>query len=204
MALATSSDLNASIANWVNRTDLTAIIPDFVAMAESDISRDLRLRKQIVTSTVATVGGVRGAALPIDWLEFENVSLLTAPERQMTYAPVEHLDSVYPNNGYSGAPSLYTVEGDNLLFGPTPDGVYTVSILYYARFASLATTSTNWLMTNHPQVYLYGALKQAYIFLKDSAKAGEFGALYAKLTDELQEQDDDAQHSGSSLRVRRV
>ena len=47
MALANYADLTASVANWLNRTDLTAIIPDFVAMAESDISRDLRLRKQI-------------------------------------------------------------------------------------------------------------------------------------------------------------
>ena len=45
MALANYADLTASVANWLNRTDLTAIIPDFVAMAESDISRDLRLRK---------------------------------------------------------------------------------------------------------------------------------------------------------------
>lgn len=202
MALATYSDLNASIANWLNRTDLTAIIPDFVAMAESDISRDLRLRKQIVTSTLTTVGGTRGVLLPTDWLEFENVSVLTSPERQLTYAPVEHLDSVYPNNGGSGTPSLYTIEGDSILFGPTPDGVYTVSILYYARFATLATASVNWLLTNHPQVYLYGALKQACMFLKDSTRAAEYHGLYKTLTDGLQLQDDDAQHSGSSLRVR--
>ena len=204
MALANYADLTASVANWLNRTDLTAIIPDFVAMAESDISRDLRLRKQIVASTLATVGGVRGTLLPADWLEFENVSLLTAPERQLTYAPVEHLDVVYPNNGYSGAPSLYTIEGDQVLFGPTPDGVYQVGFLYYSRFTPLSIAPTNWLLTNHPTVYLYSALEQASIFLKDKSGAAEYKALYEQVVADLQKQDDRAQHSGSTLRVRRL
>lgn len=202
MALANYTDLQASVANWLNRTDLTAVIPDFITLTESDISRDLRLRKQIVTSTLTTVANTRGVALPTDWLEFENVSLLISPERQLTYATVEQLDSVYPNNGGSNSPSLYTIEGDNILFGATPDAAYTVSILYYARFAVLATASTNWLMTNHPQIYLHGALKHACVYLKDSKRASEYLSLYMKAVQELQFQDDDAQHSGSVLRVR--
>lgn len=202
MALATYSDLTTSIGNWLNRTDLTAIIPDFVTIAEAQHSRDLRLRKQIVTSTLTTTANTRGAALPFDFLEFENVSLLTSPERQLTYATVEQLDSVYPNNGRVGTPSLYTVEGDQILFGATPDGVYTISILYYARFASLVTNSTNWLLTNHPSIYLYCSLMKACIYLKDKSGAAEFKALYEQAAKELQAQDDRAQHSGSSLRVR--
>ena len=198
------ASLLASVANWMNRTDLAAVIPDFVLIAEANISRDLRLRKQITSTTLTTSAGVRGTLLPTDWLEFENVSLLTAPERQLTYAPVEHLDSVYPNNGYSGIPSLYTIEGDSILFGPTPDGIYTVSILYYARFPTLVTASTNWLLSNHPSVYLYACLIQACLFLKDAKRAADYKGLYAEVVANLQSQDDRAQHSGSSLRVRTI
>lgn len=204
MALANYADLLASVAAWLNRTDMTAVIPDFVTLAEARISRDLRLRKQVITSTLTTVGGTRGVNLPADWLAFENVSLLTSPEAQLTYATVEHLDVVYPNNGSNGKPSLYTIEGDQILFGPTPDGIYTVSILYFARFAALATASTNWLMTNHPSIYLYACLMHGCRYIKDDNRSNEYMGLYSDAMKALQVQDDTAQHSGSSLRVRRV
>ena len=204
MALATYSDLLASVANWMNRTDLTAVIPDFVVMAESEIGRDLRLRKQVTSTVLPTVANTRGITLPSDWLEFENVSVLNTPERQLTFATVEHLDSVYPNNGSNGVPALYTVEGDQVLFGPTPDANYSISVLYYARFPALASASANWLMTNHPAVYLYGALYQGCLFVKDKQGASEYKGLYAAAVNALQMQDDRAQHSGSSLRVRRI
>lgn len=204
MALANYADLLASVAAWLNRTDLAAVIPDFVTMAEARISRDLLLRKQVITSMLTTVGGTRGVNLPADWLAFENVSLLTTPETQLTYAPVEHLDVVYPNNGTVGKPSLFTIEGDQILFAPTPDGIYTVNILYFARFSALTTASTNWLMTNHPSIYLYACLKQGYLYVKDQSSAAEYEGLYNNAMKALQVQDDSAQHSGSSLRVRRV
>ena len=202
MALATYTDLQASVAAWLNRADLTAIIPDFITIAEAHHSRDLRLRKQITTTTLLTVASTRGVSLPADFLEFENLSILTSPERQVTYATVEQLDSVYPNNGQTGVPSLYTIEADQILFGPTPDGVYSVSALYYARFPSLATNTTNWLLTNHPTAYLYAALMQACIYIKDKSSAAEYKSLYDQIMKDLQTQDDRAQHSGSTLRVR--
>ena len=204
MALANYADLQSSVATWINRTDLTAVIPDFITIAEAHHSRDLRLRKQINSTTIPTIPNTRGVALPSDFLEFENVSLLASPERQLTYAPVEHLDIVYPNGGTAAMPSLYTVEADQLLFGPTPDAVYSISVLYFARFPSLTISSTNWLMTNHPTTYLYAALMEACIYIKDKSGAAEYKALYEKVTKDLQTQDDRAQHSGSSLRVRRI
>jgi hypothetical protein len=204
MSLANYVDLQASVATWLNRTDLTAVIPDFITIAEAHHSRDLRLRKQIISTTLSTINNTRGVTLPADFLEFENVSLLASPERQLTYATVEQLDSVYPNNGQNSIPSLYTIEADQILFGPTPDGIYSISILYYARFPSLAANSTNWLMTNHPTAYLYAALEQACIYIKDKSAASEYKALYEEIVKKLQSQDDTAQHSGSTLRVRRI
>ena len=204
MALANYTDLQASVASWLNRTDLAAIIPDFIAIAEAYHGRDLRLRKQISQISLSTSPGERGTYLPDDFLELENISLLASPERQLTYATVEQLDSVYPNNGQTSMPSLYTIEGDQILFGPTPDGAYTVSLLYYSRFPSLSTVSTNWLLKNHPTAYLYASLMQACIYLKDKSGAAEFKALYEEVKADLQRQDDRAQHSGSTLRVRRL
>jgi hypothetical protein len=37
----TYAGLQASVADWLNRADLTAVVPDFIAMAEAQISRRL-------------------------------------------------------------------------------------------------------------------------------------------------------------------
>ena len=45
MALATYSDLKTSIANWLDRSDLTDVIPDFIALAETRHKRDFKIRR---------------------------------------------------------------------------------------------------------------------------------------------------------------
>ena len=69
MALANYTDLLASVASYLHRSDLTANIPDFVVLAEARISRDLRIRKQITTTNLTSVAGTKTLALPSDWLE---------------------------------------------------------------------------------------------------------------------------------------
>lgn len=202
MALANYADLQASVAAWMHRTDLTAVIPDFVTMAEARISRDLRLRKQITTSTLTTVAATQAITLPTDWLEFENVSVATVPERQLTYATIEQMDARFPSGGYTGIPAIYTIEGDQILFGPIPDTAYTINVIYYARFPSLITNSTNWLMTYHPNIYLFATMIEAFFYTQDAEQIARYTQRYNEGIDQLQQQDDRATHSGSALRVR--
>lgn len=197
----TYTGLQASIAGWLHRTDLAAIIPDLIVLAEARISRDLRLRRQVTTTAVATVAGVQSITLPTDYLEVENLSLLTAIERQLVYMNIEQLNERFPSGGGNGTPIVYTLEGDTILFGPTPDSIYSVSLLYYARFAALATTATNWLLTNHPNIYLFAALAEAGDYLQ-SEQAGKWEAKYQQGVKQLQDMDDQSMFSGSALRVR--
>ena len=204
MALATYSDLITSVANWTHRTDLAALVPDFVTMAEARISRDLRLRKQITNTTISTVAGTQSITIPTNWLEFENVSVNSSPARQLTYVSIEQLDSKFPTNGYAGIPAVYTIEGDSVLFGPTPDAVYSIDMSYYARFDSIITSSTNWLLTNHPSIYLFAVLIEAMSYIRDPEQLATYTNRYYEGVKQLQDQDDRATHSGSSLRVRGI
>jgi hypothetical protein len=203
MALANYADLQASVAAWAHRTDLVAIIPDFVTMAEARISRDLRIRKQITSSTLVTVANTQSVALPTDWLEFENVSVATSPSVQLTYVPVEHIDANF-SSSYTDTPSCFTIEGDNILFAPTPDAAYNITAIYYARFPSLITNSTNWLMTNHPNIYLFACLIEVYSYLRNADAAQLYLQRYQSELAQLQNVDDRATHSGSALRVKVV
>lgn len=202
MALANYTDLQASVANWSHRNDLTALIPDFVTMAESRISRDLRLRKQITSTTLTTTAGASALAIPTDWLEFENLSLNAGGiQRQMVYVPIEHMEAKY-DNSFIGMPAVYTIEGDNVLFAPTPDSAYSVDVVYYARFPSLITAGVNWLMTNHPNIYLFAVLIEVFFYTQNPEQIQMFTARYNEGLKQLQDQDDRATHSGSALRVK--
>lgn len=204
MALASYSDLLASVAAWANKTDMGAVIPDFVTIAEGRIARDLRLRKQITTTTLTASVLTRSIALPTDWLESENVSVDGTPESPLQYVTIEHMDAKYPEGGYSTKPFVFTIEGDNMILGPSPDSAYTINMIYYARFPALLTNGTNWLLTNHPSIYLYACLREAYMYMYNDERAAHYDALYTRNVKDLQMVDDRATHSGSALRVKRV
>lgn len=204
MALANYSDLLASVASWMNRTDLTAVIPDFVTIAESRIARDLRLRKQLTSSTLTTSTSTRAVTLPSGFLEFNSLTIDGTPDTFVQVVTTEHLNAKYPDGGYSAKPIVCAIEGDTVLFGPQPDAVYTVNIDYYARFPGLQANSTNWLMTNHPNVYLSACMAQGCLFTLDKTGAAEWNAVYKAEVDELSRDDQDAIYNGAVLRVKAI
>lgn len=203
MALATYTDLLASVASWMDRTDLTAVIPDFVTLAEARIARDLRIRKQISIATLTTTAGVQGVTIPSDFLEIENITLTsTSPPASLAVVTPEILDRKFPMNYQTGQPQVYCLLADSINFGPTPDAAYTVSVDYYARLAALSSTPTNWLLTNHPMVYLAGALCEGWLYLQDADKVALWDQRYRSEVKQLQETDDSSLRSGSEMRVR--
>jgi hypothetical protein len=67
MAISTYSELQASVADWLNRTDLTSAIGDFVALAESQFNRSIRHR-YMITRSQATIDS-EYSATPADWIQ---------------------------------------------------------------------------------------------------------------------------------------
>lgn len=201
----TYSGLKASVASWLKRSDLTSSIPDLVALAEARIARDLRLRAQITFGTLTTTGGVEYVALPSDFLEIENITLVSDVDRALTYETPEQLDVRFPRGGTEAKPAAYSILGDRIYFGPVPDAAYTIQFTYYARFTALsADADTNWLLAKHPSVYLFAVLAEAAPFLLDDARAPTFEAKYSIDKDKLQSVDDESLRSGSVMRVRSV
>jgi hypothetical protein len=203
MAIATYSDLQTSVANWLKRSDLTSIIPDFITLAEARIARDLRLRRQVTNTALSTVAGTQTVSLPSDFLEMENITLTnTTPPAALSVVTPEIMDRKFPNGYVTGQPVVYTIVGDQVQLGPTPDAVYTVSLDYYQRFAALSTTPTNWLLTNHPSVYLFAALAEASGYVFNDERMPTWEAKYQADVQALQRSDDTALRSGSAMRVR--
>lgn len=202
MALSTYSDLKTSIASWLKRDDTASYVDDLIVLAEARIARDLRLRSQVTSTTLTASAGVQEIALPAGWLEFENLTITGNPDRVLNYVNIQHLDSKFPGNGYTGTPVVYSIEGGNLLLGPIPDAAYSLPTLYYKRLDPLPTTPTNWLLTNHPGIYLFGALAEAGVFVFDDQRAALFESKYQSEVQKLQTSDDAGQFSGSALTVK--
>jgi hypothetical protein len=92
MALTTYTELKASVADWLNRTDLTSVVPDFIALAEAQIERTLRTRQMIVRATASI--DTEYSAVPADFLETKSIKLNTNPVTALTFESIDALDSL--------------------------------------------------------------------------------------------------------------
>ena len=71
MAISTKAELHTAVANWLNRSDLTSRIPEFIALAEASFNRNLRTREMLVRSTASVTG--QYVSIPTDYLEMMNI-----------------------------------------------------------------------------------------------------------------------------------
>lgn len=160
MALDTYPGLTASIADWMHRTNLAGVIPDCITLAEARIKALLKLRLQSVTATLPTVAGTDYATMPTDLLHVRSLSLPNV-RPALTYVSPDKFNTDFAD-GRSAQPYRYTIIGDRIYFGPVPDAVYSATLVYEAKFLPLtADAPVNAVLTNWPNVYLWGALKEA-------------------------------------------
>lgn len=193
--------LKAAIANRLGRTNLTAIIPDFITFAEPRLYqgfRDvevsvapLRLRAMLTTETASL------ATLPTDFLSVDRVSIPdTYASRTLTFLPPDEFNELAGTN----YPTYYTLQNGLIrIEGGTPAS-FTLS--YYKKFPALvADADTNWLLTNCPNIIFYSALIEAYSHIKDDMRIQAAGRQYAAAANALIDSDQQERHSGSVLAV---
>ena len=208
MALGTYTELKDAIADWLDRSDLTARIPDFIALAEARINRELRIRPMEVRSTMVTTADQQYFQLPGGYIQMRNIQLNTNPTTPLEYITPEMLDRLYGSTT-SGKPRAYSLIGDEIQLAPIPDSTYTVEMAFYEKFTSLGdgtsgTVTSNWLTTNAPDLLLYGALMEAEPFIKNDERIPVWLSGYNNAIDKLQKADQRDRHSGSAMRVRNI
>jgi hypothetical protein len=208
MALSTFTELKDAIADWLDRSDLTARIPDFIALAEARINRELRIRPMEVRSTMTTTAGNQYFNLPGGYIQMRNIQLNTNPTTPLEYITPEMLDRLY-GSSTTGKPRAYTLIGDEIQLAPIPDSAYTLEMAFYEKFTALGdgtsgTVTNNWLTTNAPDILLYGALMEAEPFIKNDERVAVWLNGYGNAIDKLQKADQRDRHSGSAMRVRNI
>ena len=202
MAITTYTELKTSIGNWLNRDDLTSVIPDFIALAESGINRDLRHYK-MVGRVDATLDS-RYVQVPTDWLESVRFSITSGDTYKIEMVSRDDMIEYRQKTmDTAGRPRFYANIGDTIEVFPTPDAEYDMQLLYYKKIPALSgSNSANWLLEDAPDIYLYGALIHSAPYLQDDPRAQTWAALYSAGLQSLQNASDSTRYAGSGLRMR--
>lgn len=164
MALTNYTELKAAIAAWLHRQDLTTVIPDFISLCEASMQRDLNVGEQELTATLTLANGASSLTLPAGFQKVRRIRYLYGNVYYdlfpVALAP-SYSDGVTPR-----PPALVTFQGASITVHSPADQQYTFVIDYYGKFTPLSDANpTNWILTDHPDAYLYGSLMQSAPYL---------------------------------------
>lgn len=194
MSLSTYTELRTAIADFLNRDDLTAVIPTFITLAEATFNRKLRDWRMEKRSTAAFNEPFE--LLPSDWIETIRLSLdgkgplqLLSPQDMMTEKG---------RLGASGDPRFFTHTAGQIELWPAPSAeTGSGELVYYGRISALSdTNASNWLLQAAPDLYLYGSLMHTAPYLKDDPRLAVWGGLYADILNSMNEESEAARFSG--------
>ena len=146
-----------------------AQIDTFIKQAEQRIFNGVQildLRKNVTGNTTANNKYV---SLPTDWISTFSVAVIDGSGNYsyLLNKDVNFIRESFPNPTATGLPTHYAqFDKDSLLVGPTPNAVYSVELHYFYYPESIVTTTNSWVGDNFDSVLLYGALLEAYTFMK--------------------------------------
>lgn len=195
MSITTYSELQTAIANWLGaRTDLTSRITEWIALFEARFNRRIRVREMEAryTATIAQY-----LATPTGFAGFRRLQLDTSPVQVLELKSPEWIADNYPSTS-TGKPKVFTIIGSEIQFAPAPDSSYTLAGVYYTKLTNLsASNTTNWLLTDHPDLYLYGSLVESQAYTNIDERFPIWKAKYDEALVELMAQDKRDRYSGS-------
>jgi hypothetical protein len=183
MALNSYSALVTALEGWLNRTDISAQIPDFITLLESRLNRLLRVPQMEAQSTTSADSAT--VSLPTDFLQMREVVI--DDEVVSAYNP-QNLRTLFQSSSAT-TPMGYAVVGQTLLILPAPDtdNPVGVDMTYYQKIPALTSTSpTNWLLEDHPDIYLYGSLCMAKAYIQDPDQINQWKSAWDEAMAELE------------------
>jgi hypothetical protein len=199
------ASLKSAVADYLNRQDLTSVIPTFIQLAEKEFNRTLRVREMLNRSQ-ATIN-TQYIALPDRFLEMRNLRIDTSRGwkslRVMSPEQIDENRTTFHGN-VTGEPEGYTLNPDDSIeVTPAPDDTYTVEMTFYQGIEGLSdSTDTNWMLDKNPDLYLFGALLQSAPYLKEDERIAVWSGLYRSLFTDIQAESDRAKYAGSTPIVR--
>ena len=185
MSITSYNELQAHLADTINRKDLSDAVTDFspaslvsqikraVFSAEERIQNDIISRGGIsymetVDDSVNTVGGAEAVTMPTGFLGLVSMAITTNPYQLLQSLDRNALFTTYPSTT-SAKPLAYAMIGSNTAYlRPIPDAAYDLRIIYFKSLDNLsASVSTNWLLENGINAYVGAAMVELCLYIQD-------------------------------------
>lgn len=166
MALTNYGELKTSVADWLARSDLETRIPDFISLFEAHARREYGGKVLAAKAALTTTPNV--ATLNITQNPRSIVYLGHDNGDDIRQGSPQEITRMVPQ---TSRPYLWTWDTNSVMrLYPTPDAEYTLTLFYSQNLTGLSVDAeSNYLLTNYPDIYLYGTLLQARQFLQDEA-----------------------------------
>lgn len=195
----TFTELKSNIADWLNRSDLTSVIPTFIQLAEARLNRQLRTTNQYTRATVSSSD--QYLSMPTDFLEMRHIRITSPKERDLVEIAAHQINEYTDTDFLASLADSYPryfVYGQSLRIIPTPAESITYELLYYAKVPALsASNASNWVSTSHPDAYLYYSLLQAAPYLGEDERIQIWTQQAERAVAEIQASDDRRRTKGS-------
>ena len=170
----TYAQLKTAIQDYTenNETSFVNNLPVFIRAAEERILKTVQLNLFRRNQTATLTSGNAYLNAPSDFLAPYSLSYTdgNGDKNFIEFKDVNFVQAFNPDVSDTGAPRFYAqFDIDNFIIGPTPNSNYAVELHYFYRPASLtagADSGTTWLSENAELSLLYGALVEAYIYMK--------------------------------------
>lgn len=204
------STLQADVALWSARSDLTAQLPSFIRLAEAEIGRTVRVLEMETDITLNVAGAANSVALPTGFLGFRHVFVANANQPKAVYISPDQFHEINnrPKDGFrellDGALN-YTIEA-NLVKVDKPRGAndpIELNTTYFKRFDALTdTNTTHALIQAHYDLYLFMTLAKLWAFVMDTEEEQKYLRRYETVVDQIEATEIKRRRSGGPKRVR--
>lgn len=186
MAITNYAELLAAVASWAKRTDLTDVIPDFVALTEARLNDLLVLKDMETEAMLATVVGSDLVALPSDYVSPLAMWIVILSVRVPL---IPALATDFGGTSTNTIPKYWSVDGANIQFDAPADRVYSCPFRYVAKSNLSATNTTNALLSRRPDIYLAGAMVEVSRYTRDPDMFAAWEPKFVKAVGEVKAAD---------------
>lgn len=152
MAITNYTELQSAINNWGERNDSASQLQEFIAVAESRLNRELG-SLEASQDIIGTIGSreIDISAYPVDGVTTLYFVDSDGDETEVTPVAFPNLKRV----GASGQPTKWALrEMDTLVFDRQCNAAYSFRMAYDQKIRLSDAAPTNWLLTNHSDIYL--------------------------------------------------
>lgn len=204
--------LQAALEDHLARTDIDDenVAAMCVDLAEARLNREVRHPKRLLRNDSFTVDGQYEDA-PSDMWKIVRITVPSGDvQTTLDHISADQMGEIRATSSLSGAPRYYSIVGTTsgssplaIEFYPSPDQAYTASVLYEQEIPALASSATNWLLDDHPDLYLAASIIEAHVWQQDWDQANQWELRYQRMLQSINKSGQrEARGGTSSVRIR--